>query len=83
MTKSALTMRISGTRELENLFRELEGSDYIPSVSYEDTLKALQEDNVYLANMRAIITFSREKVTLALYKRYPDMYKAIEFNRRA
>lgn len=75
-------MRISGTRELENLYRDLEGSGYTPSLSYEEVVRKLREDNVYLANMRACISFCKEKVVITIYDRYPDCYLEIDFRRK-
>lgn len=73
-------MRISGTRELENLYRELEGSGYTPSISYTECVRKIREDNVYLANMRAYIGFSKEEVKIVLYDRYPDTYMEVRFS---
>ena len=73
-------MRVTGNRELEKLYRELEGIGFIPSFSYESLVTRLKEQNKYIANLRIDIEILDQcTVSLTIYDGYPKIFVIIEF----
>lgn len=63
-------MRFTGNRELKQLYRDLEGIGYIPSLSYIALCKRIQSVGLYLSRLKADLTIKPDKIDISFHTSY-------------
>ena len=74
-------MRLTGKRELADLYGELEGVGFIPSISYIDLVRELKESRIYVCSLRVDIMIRQDYVLVIMFNDYPEAIYNIEFKR--
>lgn len=63
-------MRFTGNRELKQLYRDLEGIGFVPSISYLEVVKRVQSAGLYISRLKADLTINLNRIDITLYTTY-------------
>lgn len=74
-------MRLTGKRELERLYSDLEGADYTPSISYLDLIEQIKKSRIYISSLSFDMKLNGNNVKLTLYRDYPEIMFVVNFTK--
>lgn len=74
-------MRLTGVRELESLYRELEGVGFYPSIPYVELIQEFREERIYISKTRLDIRLKPGIVELTFCRFYPEQSFLLTFTK--
>lgn len=74
-------MRFTSQRELQQLYWDLEGLKYYPSIPYNEVVNDLNTRKIHIGELRVLCRLTQTQCALFLFYKYPNDCIYVEFKR--